>query len=187
MGLDRRVIKSEEAIKEAFLLTLAEKQDINKVTISRVSQNANVNRATFYRHFKSITALRDLVFTEYIDHIRMDKIPAVPALDDEIGRRRFAAEIEKIVTYVANHKRAYAYLVKSNDGRSLIFDYAHDCIDTRMRINKFPLDDKRYISEMSFRIHGIIGIWQDWASGMIDISEQDLLRKVCQLPPMTFR
>ncbi|WP_063285474.1 TetR/AcrR family transcriptional regulator [Secundilactobacillus collinoides] len=187
MGLDRRVIKSEEAIKEAFLLTLAEKQDINKVTISRVSQNANVNRATFYRHFKSISALRELVFSEYIGHIRMDKIPAVPAMDDEAGRRKFATEIEKIVTYVASHKRAYSYLVRSNDGRSLIYDYAHDCIDVRMQIDNLPGDDKRYISEMTYRIHGIIGIWQDWASGMLDITEQDLFRKLCQMPEIAFK
>lgn len=86
----------------------------------------------------------------------MDKIPAVPAMDDEAGRRKFATEIEKIVTYVASHKRAYSYLVRSNDGRSLIYDYAHDCIDVRMQIDNLPGDDKRYISEMTYRIHGII-------------------------------
>lgn len=51
---DKRVIRTKNAIKTA-LFNIMETKDISEITISELTAQANVNRRTFYTHYKSIT------------------------------------------------------------------------------------------------------------------------------------
>lgn len=51
--IDRRVIKTKRAIKEAFAKLLTQK-DINDITISDIAAEANINRKTFYNYYGGI-------------------------------------------------------------------------------------------------------------------------------------
>ncbi|MDP4106901.1 MAG: helix-turn-helix domain-containing protein, partial [Bacillota bacterium] len=48
--VDRRVLKSQEVIKKAFIELLNEK-GFDKMTIQDISDRANVNRRTVYLHY----------------------------------------------------------------------------------------------------------------------------------------
>jgi AcrR family transcriptional regulator len=48
--VDRRILKTTEAIFEAFVGLMAEK-NIEKITINEIADRANVNRGTVYLHF----------------------------------------------------------------------------------------------------------------------------------------
>lgn len=50
MTVDRRVLKSQEAIKKAFFELMAEK-DFKEITVHLISERANLNRGTFYLHY----------------------------------------------------------------------------------------------------------------------------------------
>lgn len=50
MKIDRRVPKSREAIKSAFIALMAEKS-FDVITIGQISKRANVNRGTIYAHY----------------------------------------------------------------------------------------------------------------------------------------
>ena len=50
MSQDRRVRKTQTAIKDA-LITLLEKKRFEEITIQEISDLADVNRSTFYTHF----------------------------------------------------------------------------------------------------------------------------------------
>jgi AcrR family transcriptional regulator len=50
MTVDRRIIKTREAIKKAFFELMAEK-DFKDITVQLISDRANLNRGTFYLHF----------------------------------------------------------------------------------------------------------------------------------------
>ncbi|NEU02916.1 TetR family transcriptional regulator, partial [Escherichia coli] len=49
--IDRRVVRTREALKKAFLDVLAEKQDYAGITISDITRKSNIRRATFYDHY----------------------------------------------------------------------------------------------------------------------------------------
>lgn len=49
--VDRRVVKSKEAIKKAVLELMSNK-DFNQITIQEIADNANVNRRTIYLHYQ---------------------------------------------------------------------------------------------------------------------------------------
>lgn len=51
---DKRVIRTKKAIKNA-LFKIMETKDISTITISELTTAANVNRRTFYTHYRCIT------------------------------------------------------------------------------------------------------------------------------------
>lgn len=53
---DERYCVSDEAICDAFLLVLKEK-DLDKITVSDVIKRAGIVRSTFYNHYENIPAL----------------------------------------------------------------------------------------------------------------------------------
>ena len=47
---DRRVKYTKMVLKDSFI-TLLEKKDISKISITEICENADINRATFYAHY----------------------------------------------------------------------------------------------------------------------------------------
>ena len=47
---DQRTKLTKRLLREALLLLL-EKNDINKIAVTQLCQQAGINRATFYRHY----------------------------------------------------------------------------------------------------------------------------------------
>ena len=64
---DLRVIKTRQAIRIALISLLSEKE-LSDITISELSARAQVNRKTFYRHYRSISD----VVTEFENELLSD-------------------------------------------------------------------------------------------------------------------
>ncbi|KIL40954.1 TetR family transcriptional regulator [Gordoniibacillus kamchatkensis] len=67
--VDRRVLKSQEAIKKAVLELMAEK-NFDDITIRDISERANVNRGTIYLHYTDKFDLLDKIIEEHINNLR---------------------------------------------------------------------------------------------------------------------
>lgn len=67
--VDRRVLKSQEAIKKAILELMAEK-NFEDITIRDISDRANVNRGTIYLHYADKYDLLDKIIEEHIGNLR---------------------------------------------------------------------------------------------------------------------
>lgn len=67
--IDRRIIKSQKAIKNAFLALMAEK-GFDAITIQEISDRADVNRRTFYLHYLDKYDLLDKLTDEHIEELR---------------------------------------------------------------------------------------------------------------------
>ncbi|UUZ83545.1 TetR/AcrR family transcriptional regulator [Paenibacillus sp. P26] len=67
--VDRRVLKSQEAIKKAILELMTEK-NFDDITIRDISERANVNRGTIYLHYMDKYDLLDKIIEEHISNLR---------------------------------------------------------------------------------------------------------------------
>lgn len=63
---DKRVIRTKKAIKAA-LFRIMEDKDISSITISELTQQANVNRRTFYTHYRNITDILNEIEGDLVD------------------------------------------------------------------------------------------------------------------------
>lgn len=67
--VDRRILKSQGAIKKAFTELMAEK-GFDDITIQDISDRANVNRGTIYLHYMDKFDLLDKIIEEHMNNLR---------------------------------------------------------------------------------------------------------------------
>ncbi len=64
--MDRRIIRTQKAIKRAFACLLS-KKDINQITITDIANAADINRKTFYNYYSGIYEVIDDIENEIAD------------------------------------------------------------------------------------------------------------------------
>lgn len=67
--VDRRILKSQEAIKKAVIELMSQKS-FDDITIQDISDRANVSRGTVYLHYVDKYDLLDKLIEEHIDTMR---------------------------------------------------------------------------------------------------------------------
>lgn len=67
--VDRRIAKSQEAIKSAVIELMSEKS-FDDITIRDIADRANVNRGTIYLHYSDKYDLLDKMIEEHMDNLR---------------------------------------------------------------------------------------------------------------------
>ena len=108
--MDLRTIKTRKAIKEAFIDLLSD-TDINKITVTTISERAMINRKTFYLHYETIEDLISEFLNEIADEFieESDKLPPDrPHEDANSLFLRYCASrpdyIQKIFCYPPYHE-----------------------------------------------------------------------------------
>lgn len=86
---DERYSVADEAICDAFLLVLKEK-NIEKITVSDVIKKAGIVRSTFYNHYENIPALVTAIEDKTIDDIFSLMKTFHPKNDTDICKSFFA-------------------------------------------------------------------------------------------------
>lgn len=68
MKEDRRIKRTKSAIKRAFIKLLQQK-DLDKITVSDITNEADINRGTFYLHYEDKYILLEDMENEYISQL----------------------------------------------------------------------------------------------------------------------
>jgi AcrR family transcriptional regulator len=69
MKKDLRVVKTKNNLQETLVQLLTEKS-LDKISISELCKVANINRGTFYLHYKDIPGLFDELFDEVTEDLK---------------------------------------------------------------------------------------------------------------------
>lgn len=82
---DKRIAKSRKLIQDSFL-SLANKSPFENITVKDISERANVNRATFYAHFKDKYDLLDSFISDKFMTIVSSRISPDAKLNEKTLR-----------------------------------------------------------------------------------------------------
>lgn len=63
---DRRIRKTKESIREAFI-ELARENPVSEISVSELCDRADINRNTFYYHYADINALFDEITASFLE------------------------------------------------------------------------------------------------------------------------
>ena len=157
--VDARILNTAAALNSA-IVELASKQPISRITVSDVTREAGINRATFYAHYSSPSELLGRVLA-----IDLDEIRRVDALERHEGQRSPSLITRETLIEVARHVERYRdvyrlALTDATDGtthRGLAAHFAVSCevhLEHSVPADAIPGDPKLVAA---FVANGLVG------------------------------
>ncbi|MDW4542565.1 TetR/AcrR family transcriptional regulator C-terminal domain-containing protein [Staphylococcus saprophyticus] len=112
---DRRVRKTKQAIKNAFI-KLLNKKDLEKITIQDITELADINRGIFYLHYEDKYILFSDIEDEYISDLADDMLfykDMTKGLNIEAFAKVFSEKVLKnIMVYINKNIEFYQIIFK---------------------------------------------------------------------------
>ena len=165
--IDRRIVRSRNAILSAFERLLMEKP-LADITVSAIAREANVDRKTFYVHFGTVDGLLDAIAVDVVEMIVDSVEKTLASMDGDTNERALGAA----ATFFKTVNEALCNNLLLN--RQLIENIPLDDFMARLRV---PLEheiaesgllpegikDEMFEYYLAFLLSGIIGIYRTWA------------------------
>lgn len=102
---DARIRFTKMVIEDAFFDLLL-KKPVGKITVKELCENADINRATFYKHYLDIPDLFEKTEQKLLDRIS-ENFPVDEVLD-------FAVQLKKMMEYTKNHGEKFMAMGSEN-------------------------------------------------------------------------
>lgn len=165
--LDRRIVRSRNAILSAFERLLMEKA-LADITVSAIAREANVDRKTFYVHFGTVDGLLDAIAEDVVGMIVDSVERTLASLGSDPNERALGAA----ATFFRTVNEALCNNLVLN--RQLIDNIPLDDFMARLRaplereiaerdLLPMGLKDELFDYYLAFLLSGIIGIYRTWA------------------------
>lgn len=165
--LDRRIVRSRNAILSAFERLLMEKP-LADITVSAIAREANVDRKTFYVHFGTVDGLLDAIAEDVVEMIADSVELTLASLGGNPNERALGAA----ETFFKTVNEALCNNLMLN--RQLIENIPLDDFMARLReplerkiterdLLPHGLKDELFDYYLAFLLSGIIGIYRTWA------------------------
>lgn len=165
--LDRRIVRSRNAILSAFERLLMDKP-LADITVSAIAREANVDRKTFYVHFGTVDGLLDAIAADVVEMIVDSVEKTLFTMGSDPNERALGAA----ATFFKTINEALCNNLVLN--RQLIENIPLDDFMTRLRVpleheiaerDLLPhgLKDEMFDYYLAFLLSGIIGIYRTWA------------------------
>lgn len=156
---DKRVIRTKKAIKEA-LFRLMEEKDISSISISELTQKANINRRTFYTHYRSITDILEEIEGDLVEALEM-LVQSIDFNAPRKGAKDLFLGLNSLITVEFDY---YFHLVRV-DMRGMLMSRLKNVIrgmtDTILNhIYKKPGDNTSIVS--AFIVGGFFNMYLEW-------------------------
>lgn len=161
--MDRRVKKTQAAIRNAFTDLIKEKGDVNSITIKEIVDRADISRSTFYTHYTDINELIDDLSNMLADDIA--KI-VVETHKKTTGISSYMMIYRSILSYLYEKGPvSKAILVDARNTRIIeeISKSLRDGIAAYYKTTHRQMDSELLFATATFWTNGILGIMREWA------------------------
>ncbi|WP_337101922.1 TetR/AcrR family transcriptional regulator [Paenibacillus sp. YIM B09110] len=184
--LDRRIVRSKEALKQA-LLSLMMKKKFSSISITEIVEHVNYNRGTFYAHYDNKEALLDDIVNELMDEFK--QAYRSPYEQVEVFHvAEMSANAIKIFEHI--HARASTYsALMNNDVLHILKDKMYRVLQQLFimdmeQINK-DINQELLIVYSVSSLHGLIFYWIENGFPFSPVYMQEQLHKLINSPVMT--
>lgn len=182
--VDRRIKKSKDALKEA-LLTIMYEKDFRDISITEIVQTADLNRGTFYKHYQ----YKEDVLEEIINEVTTDLIASYrePYKNQAtFDSRNLTSAAIKIFEHVAKHSKFYTLVVQSN----VLYEFQRKICDTlkHLTLNDLLLNrsgmkvDPHQLA--SYHAYAIFGMIIEWINGGFKYSPDYMAEQLLEIIKM---
>ena len=158
--LDRRIVRTRKAIMEAFDKLLAIYR-LDKITVSAIAREADIDRKTFYLHYSSVSDLANHKTEESIDRIAQ-AIREKGASKSSAERIHIAlVEVNDILT---EHLDVYEKIASTLSVDQFIdqFSEALQTSLTRLGVDPHFMSDPVQRMRLQFYLAGALSLYSTW-------------------------
>ena len=154
--MDRRIINTKRKLTNTLLLIIKEK-NINDITVLELCNRANINRTTFYKYYKDIDDLVNIIEESLIIELKKGIV--------NIKRNFLITYTGQIIEQIAEHKDIYTVLLSENGDhkflrRILSLVDKQSLEEWEKLLKKATREDLEKIN--NFIVDGSTGIIEDW-------------------------
>ncbi len=171
---DRRVKRTKKVLHDA-LLTLLNEKSINEITVTELTNLADVNRATFYFYY-----------TDLIDMLQQIQNEAYDAFTEVIQKATihvstiegFTEYAERLFNFCKENEALVRFII-NNDVNNRLYTYIRQLMLTNIPNTKEIFGENnpaKYLS--NYVITAMIGICIDWMDDGMEIPAHELA-KLC--------
>ena len=168
----RSAVRSRRLINEALADLLTEKP-LDKITVTDVVNRADINRGTFYAHYRDIPDVVDHLIQQTFSAIRdaiMDQTPA-PANVGLTLLSTIQAILEEDLIFYRKILNSSASAIMQEQLVSIVLDFMLEHKD-----RFYPGSQEEYQIAIRFCAGGLSNLYRDWFSGKLSCSLSELTR-----------
>ena len=102
---DLRYVKTERAIRDAFF-ELLEESDFDKVSVTDITQRAQINRNTFYLHYSDKFNLVNSILIDFVQELSQQALKVIDQAEkpDTATFNQYAAITDVIADHIGKNK-----------------------------------------------------------------------------------
>ncbi len=155
---DLRVIKTRQAIRIALISLLSEKE-LSDITISELSARAQVNRKTFYRHYRSISD----VVTEFENELLSDFSDILKTSNTSIFN--IGSVLGEISALISSNQEYFVKLLKLNPelfSTGRVKAMLRRAIEIALRDVCVVNDEQTLHALSEFTVSGVLSLYSGW-------------------------
>jgi len=175
--MDRRIKKTKESVRTAYLNLLKEKP-AEKITISEIARNANIDRKTFYLHYSSVNDLVNSIFQEGFD----DFYEYIG--EQGIHENPFNAEIIlEGINHLVSHQLSFYQEISKNSNSDFFWSRIRELLSNEIQ-NHYREKIQTYKClkvDAEFFSSAIIGAYSSWLRGECSLTIEELKEHVSDI------
>ena len=159
--VDRRVLKTKRAIRNAFAKLMAEK-DINDITIMELAETADINRKTFYNYYSGVY--------QVVEDIEHDILSSYAELLGGVEFKEYmdvpVSLFNRFSQLINMDPEFFGYLLTMNGNISLITRIMRLLKEKTCEVMVAQLEVEAYKADIviDFVLSGMLSVYQHWFS-----------------------
>lgn len=175
---DRRVLRTKKNIRQTFLQLLSEKS-LTQLTVKELSEQADINRKTFYMYYSNIEEILSELEDELVQKL-------VLVFEKELFERETFDSysfFENLNLAIQGDIELYRTLNHSDLLPHLILRAKNALIDVFFRKYNIPADSdsERYILYAEYAASGILSMYTKWFSNDFHMSLEELTKTAAEI------
>lgn len=169
---DPRALRSKRMIKKAVTDILIENPDISKLTVQKISDRAELNRATFYLHFVDINDLLKQLVYDIFDDLSSELSPIL-----QIDNLNHEEQLITFLDYFYKHRKLFAVLFAHPGFKKKL----HMILKDSIAIKRVRDRTKEVTLSMDILASSILGVIMWWLKDGVHFSSEYIAKQIIEL------
>lgn len=153
--VDPRAIRSRKMLKNAVYSLMEENPDITQLTVQKIANRAELNRATFYLHYEDINDLLRQIVHEIFDDLSL-KVEPLLQVKSSIDQKQLVI----FLNYFYEYRKVFAVLVEHKGFKTHLSNLLKKTIEARRSARN--LNSTKEVVSVDIIASSLLGIIMWW-------------------------